>query len=352
MGPMLTWRAATEAALYGPDGFYRRSVGPAGHFRTSVHASSLFAQALLRVAADVDTALGHPDPFDVVDVGAGRGELLTALSDHAPAGLRERLRLHGVEVAARPADLPTRIGWDDRLPEDVSGLVVANEWLDDVPVDVALRADGQVRVLLVDPATGEESPGPPLDEQELAWLDQWWPLADSSDGARAEIGRPRDKAWSRAIGVLRGGVAVAVDYGHRRHERMTGRYASGTLLGYREGRAVLPVPDGTCDITSHVAMDAVASAGERAGATATLLTTQRQALRALGVSGSRPSTETAHTDPTGYLAALASAGEAAELTDPAGLGGFLWLVQAVGVDLPAALAGAATVAEQAGQMAE
>jgi hypothetical protein len=35
------------------------------------------------------------------------------------------------------------------------------------------------------------------------------------------------------------------------------------------------------------------------------------------------------------------AAEEAELTDPAGLGGFGWLVQAVGVPLPAPLAGLA-----------
>lgn len=33
------WRETAEAALYGADGFYLRPEGPAGHFRTSVHAS-------------------------------------------------------------------------------------------------------------------------------------------------------------------------------------------------------------------------------------------------------------------------------------------------------------------------
>ncbi|MEU1025014.1 hypothetical protein ABZ366_23525, partial [Streptomyces sp. NPDC005904] len=32
------WREAAETALYGPEGFYRRPEGPAGHFRTSVHS--------------------------------------------------------------------------------------------------------------------------------------------------------------------------------------------------------------------------------------------------------------------------------------------------------------------------
>ena len=100
-----------------------------------------------------------------------------------------------------------------------------------------------------------------------------------------------------------------------------------------------PIPDGSRDITAHVAIDACAAAGVAAGATATLLTTQRAALRALGLTGRRPALRQADRDPAGYLAALRRAAEEAELTDPAGLGGFSWLVQAVGVPVPESLAG-------------
>ncbi|MEU8258812.1 hypothetical protein AB0C06_31625, partial [Micromonospora inaquosa] len=75
----IRWRDAMNQALYGPDGFFVAGTGPADHFRTSVHASPAFAGALLRLVAQVDAALGHPPRLDVVDVGAGRGELLRAL---------------------------------------------------------------------------------------------------------------------------------------------------------------------------------------------------------------------------------------------------------------------------------
>ncbi|MGC4762730.1 hypothetical protein ACLQ20_07730, partial [Micromonospora sp. DT46] len=74
------WRDAMERSLYGPGGFFVSGSGPAGHFRTSVHASPAFADALLRLVQQVDAALGHPADLRVVDVGAGRGELLRALS--------------------------------------------------------------------------------------------------------------------------------------------------------------------------------------------------------------------------------------------------------------------------------
>ena len=131
------------------------------------------------------------------------------------------------------------------------------------------------------------------------------------------------------------GLAVAADYGHCR----AARPLAGTLAGFQQGRPVRPVPDGSRDITAHVAMDACAAAGAAAGATQTVLTTQRAALRALGLSGRRPPLRQASADPAGYLAALRTAAEEAELTDPAGLGGFRWLVQAVRMPLPGALAG-------------
>ncbi len=322
-----SWRQAMADALYGESGFYRRE-RPAEHFRTSVHASPLFAAALAGLAVRVDAALGHPERFDLVDVGAGGGELLAGVAAAVPEGLRARLRATGVEVAARPAEVPADLGWTARIPE-LTGLLVANEWLDNMPVDVVELTPAGPRLVLVDGAGGE-SLGPPPGEPDRAWLAAWWPLTEV--GARAEVGRERDAAWAAAVGRVSRGVAVAADYAHTRDERAAGAVAGGTLAAYRDGRPVPPVPDGSCDLTAHVALDACAAA--TGPGTATVLTTQRAALRALGVRGERPPREFASTDPAGYLAALVGAGQAAELTDPGGLGGFGWLVQAVGVPLP------------------
>jgi SAM-dependent MidA family methyltransferase len=86
-----------------------------------------------------------------------------------------------------------------------------------------------------------------------------------------------------------------------------------------------------------VALDACAAAGEAAGATQSVLLTQREALRRLGIRAERPPRALAEEDPRGYLAALRAASEAGELLDPAGLGGFGWLAQARSCRLPAVL---------------
>ncbi|MFI0966172.1 SAM-dependent methyltransferase [Streptomyces sp. NPDC021080] len=394
------WREATEEALYGPSGFYRRPEGPAGHFRTSVHASPLFAGAVARLLCRLDTALGRPDPLAFVDMGAGRGELVTAVLAALPAEVAGRTRAYAVERADRPAGLDPRISWLTEPPRGVTGLLFANEWLDNVPVDVAEAGRDAVPRLVLVRGDGTERLGEPVAGEDARWLRTWWwprsgprpapgagqgpahgrkapgphgagpdptpaqeaphpqeagsdpvpaheaprphgarpgplpvqeaprppgagaaagePLAPA-EGARAEIGLPRDRAWAFAVSTLDRGLAVAVDYAHF----ADGRPPFGTLTGFREGRGTAPVPDGSCDITAHVALDACTLPGGR-------VVTQRAALRALGVSGARPPLSLASTDPAAYVRALAGAGQAAELTAPGGLGDFGWLLQPVG----------------------
>lgn len=332
------WAAAMESALYGPEGFYRRPEGPAGHFRTSVHASPLFASAVARLLAATAEAL-DTDEIALVDVGAGRGELLTGVLAAVPDGLT--VRPYAVERAARPPGLDARVEWTDRPPAGARGLLFANEWLDNVPVDVAETGpDGTVRYVLVGP-DGTERPGAPVDGADAAWLARWWPMAEP--GSRAEIGRTRDEAWAAAVATLDRGLAVAVDYAHVRGDRPL----FGTLAGFRDGREVRPVPDGSCDITAHVALDACAAAvaahdttdggaGDNrggyvdgGGGAGAFVLSQREALHRLGVSGRRPPLSLATDDPASYVRALASAGQAAELTARGGLGDFGWLMTPV-----------------------
>lgn len=327
----VSWRTAMAAALYGPGGFFVSGDGPAGHFRTSVHTSPVFGAALLRLLDQVDAALGRPARLDVVDVGAGRGELLSTLAARAPAELAARLHLTAVELAARPQALPAAVEWRDTLPGKVTGLLLATEWLDNVPLDVVEIEPQRWRYLLVDPADGAESPGGSIDAADAEWLATWWPAVL---GGRAEVGRPRDVAWAGAVTTLDRGLALAVDYGHLQANRPV----HGTLTGFRAGRQVAPMPDGSCDITAHVAMDAVASAGSAAAGLPYTLLPQADALRALGADGGRPPLALASTDPTAYVRALAASSAAVELTDPAGLGGHWWLLQPVGIDATVVMA--------------
>ncbi len=297
--PYVPWRQAWNEALYGPDGFFVNQ-RPAQHFRTAVAASGLFAEAVARVARD--------EGFDtVVDVGAGGGELLLGLSELEPG-----LKLVGVDLAPRPDGLPAGIEWRREIPAEFDGLLIAHEWLDNIPCDVVeLDDDGDVREVLVDPETGDERLGDPIDS---GWLDAWWPLDDP--GTRAEIGEPRDEAWAEAVEAVNG-MAIAIDYGHLAESRPP----YGSLASYRDGQEVDIRPDGSRDVTAHVAVDAVC---DRVGG---CLERQRDALARLGVDGATPPLELAHADPPRYLEALARASQAAELRARGGWGDFWWIVR-------------------------
>jgi SAM-dependent MidA family methyltransferase len=301
-------------ALYGPAGFYRRPNAPAGHFRTAAHTSPLWGAAMARLAERVAQDV---QAMTIVEIGAGGGELLSSL---AALGSKQ-WRLVGVDVCPRPPSLPQSVEWADAVPGSFDGLLLAVEWLDVVPVDVVERTEDGVRVVEVS-TDGRERLGARPDGADAAWLRQWWPLAEVGD--RAEVGRSRDEAWADAVARLRRGVAVAVDYAADPR-----RDVEGTLTGYRDGRQVVPMPAGSCDLTAHVLIESCASAVD--GVT-TCVTSQRDALRALGVSATRPPYDGG--DVHGYLRALQQVGEAAELLDPDGLGEFTWLLQARGVPLP------------------
>jgi SAM-dependent MidA family methyltransferase len=306
MMPFVPWERAWGDALFGPAGFYRRPEGPAGHFRTAAHAAPFtLARALARLARSAGCT-------GVLDLGAGRGELLAALArleDDAPP-----LRLHGVDVVGRPALLPPRVGWtraDRGVPYAAfeGSLVVAWELLDTLPCPVLeVDDDGSARIVLVEVSTGRERLGGPPGDAEREWCRRWWPLDGREPGERVEVGLARDAWWEghvRLLDRIGPGLLLAVDYAHDAATRPP----MGTLSGYRGGRLVPPVPDGSCDVTAHVALDAVEAAGRAAGASAGLLLRQDEALKALDVRDDDPGAD--------------------ELLEPGGLGGFVWLVQRV-----------------------
>ncbi len=313
----MPWSNAWQQALYDEHGFYRREEGPAGHFATSAHgiphAAPLLARAVAALAArhDLDT---------VVEVGAGRGQVLSEVAASAPA-----LRCIAVDVVQRPTSLTEDVEWLMTLggayvPDVLRGLsdtlVLAHEWLDVVPATVAARDDaGGWQQVCVDPATGLEEPSVSLEEAELAWLERWV----EPQVQRAEVGLSRDVVWADLLERIEHGVALMVDYGHQRKNRPI----EGTLTGYRDGQQVAPVPDGSMDITAHVAVDSLAAAGGDRW-TSTVLR-QSVALADLLEPMAMPPVSTARIDPARYLQHVAEHAAYRALTAAGGFGDFWWV---------------------------
>lgn len=302
------WIDAWHDALYGDAGLYARDT-PHAHFSTAT------SPGLVDVLAELIVHLIRQEGLtQFVDVAGGGGELASAVCELAPD-----LSVTCVEVRPRPAGLEPRIGWirspgGARLPDDLCSLtgvlVLAHEWLDNIPCVIAERAGTNIREVCVAP-DGTESLGSPVDAADLAWAQQWWPA-----GERVEIGRARDRAWADLCSRVEDGLVVAVDYGHLR----TGRPETGSLTAYRSGAVVVPVPDGSCDLTAHVAVDSLDH--DR-------LLTQRDLFAEQGLIPDMPDLGRARTDPAGYLRALSRRSAAAALTSPGGMGDFWWVLRRV-----------------------
>jgi hypothetical protein len=308
------WFDAWAAAASGPQGFWPASA-PAAHFRTASMVGPELAEALLALLER------RPDIGRVVEVGSGDGRLLRVLHQRRPA-----LALAGTDLRPRPAGLPPAVVWAqdrwdvrvgrwttgglERLLAEGSGpaLLVAVEWLDDLPCRLAARTAGVWRELddgLV--------PADRLGAEEQAWVATWWPA-----GERAEVGTTRDAAWASLVRSLvpLGGQALMVDYGHER----AARPAQGTLAAYRRGRRVPPLALPDRNLTAHVAVDAVATAGEHSGARTVLRAWQAEALRTLLA---------APTPAADVLDDLVARSRRSALASPRGWGGHWWLLQEV-----------------------
>ena len=272
----MPWSHAWASAI---TSFYPLDHGAAeDHFPTAVTLGPAVAEAIL------DRVLPHLEPLvrggiTVTDVGAGDGTLLHQLRSIWPPSWRDRTAWRGVDLRARPSHLDADVGWirgdafedGEGTPLRPSGgLVIAHELLDDLPCDVLeVDDEGRLRVVLVEPATGHQSLGPPLDDRRScaalgidaaaigAWCARWWTRREPA--ARVECGLRRDLAWRRIVDLVPYGVAVAMDYGHLQAERERGVWDGGTVTGYRHGRVVTPVPDGSGNITAHVAIDSCAA---------------------------------------------------------------------------------------------
>jgi SAM-dependent MidA family methyltransferase len=304
------WREAWQSALYGSGGFYRQPGGPAGHFTTAAHSGA--GRALAEALWSWADRLGLDG---IVDVGAGRGELLGHLYASGP----DRPLL-GLDVVDRPLDLPPEVDWVQSpggadLPHGAlprRSLVVAQEWLDVVPCTIAeVAPDGTLREVFVVPETGIGSFGPSLSEPDLLWCQRFWPSglgADAQPGDRVEVGRQRDEAWMALLARLGDSVALAIDYGHEVGDRPR----RGSLAAYRSGHSVEPIPDGSCDLTAHVAVDSPRQ---------TRRLRQHDALEGLPA----PDPALARSQPAAYLKLLARRSEVATLRRFGGLGDFWWV---------------------------
>ena len=312
-GPM-TVAAFMDMALYHPQlGYYTRAprrTGRAGDFYTSVDVGPQFG-ALVAAQLDEMRRLhavgGGPAELDLVEVGAGNGQLARDVLDAAEStypALHAAARLTLVETSpAARAVQPQTLGRHrarlhaslTHLPDRIAGVILANELLDALPVHAVTMTDRGLREVFVDEAGGRfvERVGPlssPALEHHFEALGTM-----PAPGWRGEVSLAAG-AWMRtAARRLTRGFILLIDYGRSARELYTGGHASGTLTTFRGHRVDAAGDDreqpggpawlsnpGERDITSHVDFTSLGRAAREEGLDVLGLVDQTRFLLGLG----------------------------------------------------------------------
>jgi SAM-dependent MidA family methyltransferase len=232
----ITFARFMELALYYPElGYYRRKAadvfGAHGDFYTAAQLQPVFGELIADFAARLQAESQSGTPFEVLELGAGRQDLRSALA----------------QWSYRAFDWNT-----SSLPDRLSGLVIANEFFDAMPVHLLRRQKGgwyEVRVQV----RNEEFVFHEAAEIAPALLEyarvygKWIP-----EGGLLEV-NPSVAEWLERISrLLDSGSVLIIDYGYEARELV--RFPMGTLIGYRRHAATerLLRDPGTSDLTAHV----------------------------------------------------------------------------------------------------
>ncbi len=270
-------------ALYAPGlGYYSAGstkFGEAGDFTTAPEVSSIFGRILARQCAGVFEDIASPA---ILEFGAGSGKLaadilrklaqIDALPDRydileVSADLRERQQAYLEDAVP---EFIGRVSWLDALPTDFTGVIIANEVLDALPVERFVRRAGKTLQIRVG-----------LEQNEFVFLERDAPdaLVEAVANIEQDLGRPLADGYVSDVclaatpwvaglgGMLRQGAVFLFDYGVSRREYYAADRSDGWLRCHFRHHAhndplILP---GIQDITAWVDFSAVAAAAVAQG---------------------------------------------------------------------------------------
>ena len=350
-GGPITFARFMERALYEPGhGYYmapEARPGRAGDFLTSPEAHWLFGRTIARQVAECWERLERPSPFTIREYGAGRGALaaplLAGMRDEAPDAYAA-VRYEAVEANPhRLADLRDRLVGDGlagalgEMPErppsagatGLEGVVLANEFLDALPVHRVERRRGELVEIGVGWRDGRFVDAPMPPSPGLAeYLRRVGAVLDEGQQTEVNLGI---RAWLERLGdELARGWVFAIDYGLPAAELHAARRPRGTLKGVAAQHVETDpyAAVGRQDLTAHVDLTELELAARDAGFEMVGRTSQGRFLVALGLGDLLVAAQARAGSVT---EALETRSAAMWLLDPRRTGGFEVTVLARGV---------------------
>ncbi|WP_456444328.1 class I SAM-dependent methyltransferase [Thiolapillus sp.] len=273
-----------ELALYAPGlGYYvsgAHKFGPGGDFITAPEISPYFGYCLGRQCVRAFEEL----PREILEFGAGTGVMamqilqeLERLQPDQPVRYRIlevspelRQRQHETFLDCPPHYLE-QISWVDEVPEDFSGVILANEVLDAMPVHVFRRTENAVEELWV----SRDWDGRRL---KLEWrkaraalkaavkaIEAW--RGEFPDGYVSEVNL-RQAPWLEMLASrLDRALMLFMDYGYTGREYYHPERSMGTLICHycHQAHEDVLLRPGLQDITANVDFSALRDAAVEAG---------------------------------------------------------------------------------------
>lgn len=278
-GGWISFKRYMDLALYAPGlGYYSAGatkLGAAGDFVTAPELTPLFGQCLADFAA---ARLEQIQDGVILELGAGSGALACQILQHLELQQKlpreywilevsAHLKARQLEAVAQLSpQLQSRVRWLDAWPKTLTGVLLANEVLDAMPVHrVCFRAGEWREMGVVSQDDGFAwREGPLSDSRLFPHLPE---LPTNPPQFETEINLHAMALMRTLADSLREGCALFVDYGFPAREFYHPQRYQGTLMcHYRHQAHGDPFRyPGLQDITAHVDFTAVGQAAAKAG---------------------------------------------------------------------------------------
>ena len=292
-----------EMALYTPGlGYYaagKNKFGSKGDFTTAPEISPLFGATIVQTLLPIIEYLQNLNqPVKILEFGAGTGALAEALLTELH---RQNIEVDSYNILDLSVDLIERqksrlaesfpmVTWINQLPKNFTGIILANEVLDAMPIELITYQNQ--RWVFKDVTLAKESTEDAISfrrclgkEVSQAMLPEYLNQQSFENGYTTEI-NVNAKAWIKSISeILDAGILLIIDYGFPEHEYYHAQRNQGTVMGHYAHHAIQDpfFYPGLCDLTAHVDWTSIANTSINSGLSLLGFTSQASYLLDAGI---------------------------------------------------------------------